>query len=89
MNLYSYDRTSKVRFESVTGKAAEASQHLAAAYLALHSYKAGLDAMDEIPADLKPLYAQCMKAIDSLMPAQREVHQLVGQTGSTLRRKGL
>ena len=84
MDRYSYDRTAKVNFDSVTHKAAEAEKKMSEAYLALHSYKAGLDAMDEIPASLKPLYQQVLKTLDKLHPAQQEATQLAGMTRRVL-----
>ena len=86
---YSYNRTAKVNFDSVTHKAAEAENKLSEAYLALHSFKAGLDAMEEIPrSDLQPLYDQCMKVLGNIHPAQQEAHQLAQMTSKVLRSMG-
>ena len=85
---YSYQRIASVRFDNVTNKAAEAETHLSEAYLALHTFKAGLDAMEEIPAYLKPLYGQVIKTLDRLDPAQREATQLAGMTRRVLQRVG-
>lgn len=83
MNRYSYDRTAKVNFDSVTHKAAEADGKMTEAYLALHSFKAGLDDMHEIPAYLQPLYKQVMKALDKLTDAKAEAYQLSMMTRRT------
>lgn len=88
MERYSYDRQAGVRFDAVTHKAAEAEKKMSEAYLALHSFKAGLDAMEEIPASLKPLYGQVLKALDALQPAQREAAQLAGMTRRALQSMG-
>lgn len=86
MTMYDYNRKTAGRFDEVTHKAAEAEKKLGEAYLALHSYKAGLDAMDEIPASLVPLYDQCLKALGKLDPAQKEATQLAGMTRRVLSR---
>ena len=88
MDRYSYDRTAGVKFDEVTYKAAEADKKLSEAYLALHSFKAGLDAMHEIPPDLLPLYRQCMKALDKLHDAKTEAYQLTMMTSKVLRSMG-
>ena len=85
---YSYNRTAKINFDSVTHKAAEAEKKLSEAYLALHSFKAGLDAMEEIPNYLRPLYEQTMLALDKLHPAKQEAGQLVDMTSRVLRSVG-
>lgn len=73
---YDYSRrTAKAPFESVTHKAGIADDKLAEAYLALHSFKAGLDGMDEIPKDLLPLYRQALKALDAITTARQETYQ--------------
>ena len=89
MTSYTYNRTASVKFDNVTHKAAEAEGKLSEAYLALHTFKAGLDAMHEIPPSLKPLYQQCLKALDKLHPAQQEATQLTGMTRKALRSMGL
>lgn len=83
---YSYNRTAGINFDSVSHKAAEAEKKLSEAYLALHSFKAGLDAMHEIPDYLKPLYRQTLRTLDKLNPAQQEVTQLAGLTSRVLHR---
>jgi hypothetical protein len=84
-----YDRrTAKVTFDSVVHKAREAEDKLREAYLALHSYKFGLDEMDEIPVQLRPLYDQTMKVLGLLDPVQREAGQLTFMTSKTLRSMG-
>lgn len=65
-------------FRQVIGKPAQAAHELTEAYLMLNSFKAGLDAMQEIPAHLKPHYRQAMLAIDKVVDAQKEVTQLRG-----------
>ena len=50
--MSSYDRRTKigkVMFESVVHKAAEADDLVHKAYLSLHSFKFGMDEMEEIP----------------------------------------
>ena len=88
MAPYTYQRTAAVRFDNVTHRAAEAEKHLSEAYLALHAFKAGLDAMEEIPASLKPLYGQVIKTLDRLNPAQQEATQLAGMTRRVLQSMG-
>jgi hypothetical protein len=88
MTRYSYDRRAGIKFDDVTFKAAEAEKKMSEAYLALHSFKAGLDAMHEIPDYLKPLYQQVMKALDKLHPAQQEATQLAGMTRRVLQSMG-
>jgi hypothetical protein len=73
---YSYDRTAKVNFDSVLHEAAAADEAATKTYLALHSFKAGLDAMEEVPNFLKPIYNQTMKALSALHSTQQETHQL-------------
>lgn len=71
----SYDRRAGVRFESVLHKGDEADEAVARGYLALHGLKAGLDSMEEIPADLLPLYRQIMTTLDVLTKARKETYQ--------------
>lgn len=89
MAPYSYQRTAAFRFDDVTHKASEAEKKMSEAYLALHSFKAGLDAMHEIPNTLKPLYGQVLKALDALHPAQQEATQLAGMTRRALQLMGV
>jgi hypothetical protein len=87
----SYDRrtkTGKVMFESVVHKAAEAANLLHQTYGALHSFKFGMDEMEEIPAYLQPLYDQTMKALGALHPAMQEADQLEGMTSKVRRQVG-
>jgi hypothetical protein len=84
---YSYDRTAKVPFESVLHKAAEAEEFMRKAYLSLHSFKFGLDGMEEIPSHLEPLYRQVMTTLDKLHPAQREAGQLAGMVQRVANRR--
>ena len=76
------------RFESVVHKAAEADKAVHDAYLSLHSFKAGLDAMEEIPNYLQPLYSQTMKALDKVSTAIDETNQLREMTNKMLRSIG-
>lgn len=85
MSTYSYARTAGVRFEDVYHNALTTPTKLSESYRALHSFKAGLDAMEEIPADLMPLYQQVMKALDKLVKAQDEAHQLAEMTRKTVK----
>ena len=84
MSRYTYARTAKVNFDTVTHKAAEAEKKISEAYLALHSFKAGLDAMDEVPSYLTPIYKQCLKAIDKVTSGHQEAVQLAGMTRKVL-----
>jgi hypothetical protein len=81
-------RTAKVQFESVLYAAAEADKHAHEAYLSLHTYKAGLDGMEEIPNFLKPIYSQTMKALDKVSTAIDETNQLREMTNKMLRSIG-
>ena len=83
-----YNRQAKVNFDSVMHNAAKADKLLREAYLALHSYKAGLDAMEEIPAYLHPLYDQLMTTLDGMKPAQDGAYQLSMMTSKVLRSMG-
>jgi hypothetical protein len=69
-------RFAGVRFEQQVGKPAEADEALGQAYVKLVSFKQGLDAMEEIPAHLKPLYSQVMKAMDEVGEARKHTYQL-------------
>jgi len=74
---YDYERTkTAMDFSQVVGKPAEADEAVVKAYLALHSFKFGLDKMEAIPADLQPLYRQCMKALDKIGDARAATNQL-------------
>jgi flagellin-specific chaperone FliS len=79
-------RTAK--FDAVTYKAGEAEEFLRKAYLALHSFKFGLDEMEEIPSHLKPIYDQMMKVLGHMHPVQQEAHQLTQMTSKMLRNMG-
>ena len=46
------------------------------AFAALLSFKQGMDAMEEIPENLKPYYKQTMTAIGLLGKAAEEIYQL-------------
>lgn len=65
-----------IDFRQVVGKPAEADQALTQAYLALNSFKAGIDSMQEISPDLSKHYKQALLTIDLVEKAQRESHQL-------------
>ena len=69
-------KSSAVDFRQVLSKPAEASEHLTQAYLALSSFKAGLDAMEEIPSHLQQYYKQALRGIDEVVEAQRQATQL-------------
>lgn len=69
-------KAAKVDFRQTVGKPAEADGSLSSAYQALHLFKLGLDDMEEIPADLMPLYRQVMKTLDKVATAKQETHQL-------------
>ena len=89
--MSSYDRRTKigkVMFESVVHKAAEADELTHKAYGALHSFKFGMDEMEEIPPHLAPLYTQTMKALDKVMAAIDETNQLREMTNKMLRSLG-
>lgn len=79
MSMYSYDRRAALpRLDSVLHKPAEADDALRKAYLALHSFKAGFDSMNEIPqgplADL--YYKHLMKALGDLDEAMKSTDQV-------------
>ena len=57
-------------------KGLETEEHLRQGYLAAHSIKAALDAMEEVPNSLMPLYKQTMKTINSAKAAIDDAHQL-------------
>lgn len=59
-------------------KPAEADDKLGAAYRDVVALKADMDAMEEIPSDLKALYKQAMKAMDAITKAKQETTQLRG-----------
>lgn len=59
-------------------KPAEADEKLGAAYRDVLALKSDMDAMEEIPADLRPLYKQVMKAMDAIAKARQETTQLRG-----------
>lgn len=69
-------KSAGVDFRQVVSKPAEADEALTQAYLALNSFKAGIDAMQEIPPDLTAHYKQSLLTIDLVAKAQRESHQL-------------
>jgi hypothetical protein len=69
-------KSSGIDFRQVVSKPAEADQALTQAYLALNSFKAGIDSMQEIPPDLAMHYKQTLSTIDLVVKAQRESHQL-------------
>lgn len=69
-------RTSKLDFREVVGKPAEANEAARLAFNALNRFKFAFDEMDEIPADLMPLYRQCMKALGAHEKFSSEVYQL-------------
>ena len=62
-----------VDFNEVMHKASEANERTREAYLALQSFKAG---MNEPPADLDAVYRQTIRAIGTMVAAQRDTHQL-------------
>lgn len=79
--MFDYDRRRQAampRLHEVLHKPAEADDALHKAYLALHSFKAGFDAMEEIPkgplADL--YYKHLMKALDAVSGARDAVTQV-------------
>ncbi len=78
--MYSYDRRKSAdaapRFEAVLYKAAEADDLITKAYLSLHSFKAGMDRMEEIPKQLHPVYKELMAALDALDHAKKPSYQL-------------
>lgn len=57
-------------------KPAEADEKLGEAYRGLHSFKFAFDQMEEIPANLQPIYNQIMKASDAIVEARRHTAQL-------------
>ena len=59
-------------------KPAEADDKLGAAYRDVAALKADMDAMEEIPSNLKALYKQAMKAMDAITKARQETTQLRG-----------
>lgn len=77
-----YDRRHLVaampRLHEVLHKPAEADDDLHKAYLALHSFKAGFDSMEEIPkGPLSDLYYKHLgKALDDVTTALQSVHQV-------------
>ncbi len=74
---YSYDRrASEPRLEQVLDRPAQADEALGAAYRALVTFKQGIDSMHEVPSNLKPLYAQVMKAVDEVVDARKHTYQL-------------
>lgn len=73
---YRYDRRASVLFPTVMHKPAEADEGLAKAYLSLVSFKQGLDSMEEVPSNLRALYAQVMKAMDEVTEARKHTYQL-------------
>lgn len=66
------------RLDSVLHKPAEAGDALHKAYMALHSFKAGFDSMEEIPSGpLSDLYYKhLMKALGLMDPVMKEVTQI-------------
>lgn len=88
---HDYDRrtkTAKVMFESVVHKAAEADELVHKAYLSLHSFKFGMDEMEEIPPHIAPLYKQTMTALGKVEVAIDETNQLREMTNKMLRTLG-
>ena len=75
-----YDRRQAAmpRLDSVLHKPAEADDALRKAYLALHSFKAGFDSMEEIPkGPLSDLYYKhLMKALGDIHGVMQEVNQI-------------
>ena len=69
-------KTAKLDFREVVGKPAEANEAARLAFNALNRFKFALDEMEEIPADLMPLYRQCMKALGSHDKFAGDVFQL-------------
>lgn len=71
-----------VRSEAAQGaglplwKGKEADDAVGQAYLAVHSIKAAIDQMDEIPPNLKRLYQTVMHASDKLVAARRETNTI-------------
>lgn len=57
-------------------KPAEADEKLGEAFRGLHSFKFAFDQMEEIPANLQPIYNQIMKATDAIAKARQETGQL-------------
>ena len=69
-------RFAAVRFEEQIAKPAEADDALHQAYVKLVSFKQGLDAMEEIPRYLQPVYSEVMKAMNEVGEAQKHTYQL-------------
>ena len=69
-------KAAAVRFEEQIGKPREADEALGQAYVKLVSFKQGLDAMNEIPAYLKPVYSEVLKAMDAVGDARKYSYQL-------------
>ncbi len=78
MHDYDRRRAAMPRLNEVLHKPAEADEALHKAYLALHSFKAGFDSMEEIPkgplADL--YYKHLMKALGEMDGVMKSVGQI-------------
>lgn len=72
-----YNRQAAVpRFEAILAKPAQADEALGQAYLALVSFKMGMDQMEEIPPHIQPLYDQVGRAISEVAEARKHTNQL-------------
>jgi hypothetical protein len=75
---YDRRRAAAPRFEQVLHRPAEADEALGKAYVALISFKQGMDSMEEIPSQLHPYYDQVMKAMNEVGEARKHTAQLRG-----------
>jgi hypothetical protein len=73
---YDRRRAAAPRFEEVVHRPAEADESLGKAYLALVSFKQGIDSMEEIPKQLHALYEQVGKAMNEVAEARKHTYQL-------------
>jgi hypothetical protein len=77
--MYDYQRQRRAaepRLEQVLHKPAEADEALWKAYLALVSFKQGIDSMHEIPQQFHAIYNQVGKTMDEVAEARKHTYQL-------------